>query len=570
MMEKLTFRTRLAGGFGVVLLVVVIVGGVGYQSTYRMSDEADKMVASSNTQNMTMEMEWALASESDDLRGYLTTGDAALVTELNARAQHFTESAAAVKGLLATARGRQLLPQIEDAHRLNLEEYRKAVEMRRAGKSEEAVRLVFNPEVDGRRTQMMKDMEELDDLSDPLMQQAIAAHNAAEVQTRTMMLIFGLLGLAGGALCGGLVMRSITRPVRAVGEALKAIDAGELNFADLPVSSQDELGEAAQALNSMKNNLLEVVRSMADTAEGLSVASSDISANASEGVKGAETEKGQVQQIATAMQEMSATIHEISGGTNQATESARRASENARSGGAIVENMRERMQGISRAVHEASGKVTELGQRSDEIGKIVAVIDDIANQTNLLALNAAIEAARAGEQGRGFAVVAGEVRRLAERTANATREITGMIEGVQSETRAVVETMTAGTEEVEQGVAITVTAGESLKQIIGDAENVGQMISQIATATTEQSATTEDVTVSVTRINQLMTNSAEEAQKTAQSCDRLTGLADELRSMVGRFHIAGNGEEHGREVRVGKRSGAARPQLVSPAVQAGG
>jgi hypothetical protein len=78
------------------------------------------------------------------------------------------------------------------------------------------------------------------------------------------------------------------------------------------------------------------------------------------------------------------------------------------------------------------------------------------------------------------------------------------------------------------------------------------------------------VTVSVTRINQLMTNSAEEAQKTAQSCDRLTGLADELRSMVGRFHIAGNGEEHGREVRVGKRSGAARPQLVSPAVQAGG
>ncbi|HEX4311540.1 MAG TPA: methyl-accepting chemotaxis protein [Acidobacteriaceae bacterium] len=562
----MTFRTRLAAGFGLVLLVVVVVGAVGYRSTYRMSAEEDKMVANAKKQNMAMEMEWALASESDDLRGYLLTGDAALVTEFNARAQHLTESATEVKGMLVTARGKALLPQIEGQHQLNLDAYRKAIEMRRAGKSEEAMRLVFSPELNGRRTQMMKDMQELDDLTDQLMAEAIAGHDEAEVQTRAMMLIFGLLGIAGGVICAGLVTRSITRPVCAVGEALKAIDAGELNFADLAVGSEDELGDAARALNSMKNNLREVVGSMADAAEALSVASGDISVNASEGVKGAETEKGQVQQIATAMQEMSATIHEISEGTNQATESARRASENARSGGTIVDNMRERMQGISRAVHEASGKVAELGQRSDEIGKIVAVIDDIANQTNLLALNAAIEAARAGEQGRGFAVVAGEVRRLAERTANATREITGMIEGVQTETRTVVETMHAGTEEVEHGVEITVKAGESLQQIIGDAENVGQMISQIATATTEQSATTEDVTMSVTRINQLVTGSAEEAQKTARSCDRLTGLAEELRKMVGRFHIAEGGRDRGRDARATERSGAVRPQLTSPAM----
>lgn len=547
-MAKFTFRTRLAAGFGVVLLLVVIVGAVGYRATYRMSDEADKMVASAQQQNLTMEMEWALVSESDDLRGYLAIGDDSLVAEFNARAQHFNESAAQTEEMLVNARGKELLPQIEGQHQLNLAAYRKAIEMRRAGETEDAMHLAFGPESEGRRAQMMKDMEELDGLSDQLMQKAIAGHDAAESQTRAMMLIFGLMGLAAGVVSAGLAVRSITRPVHSLVGALKAIDASQLNFADLEVASTDEFGQAARALNSMKNNLLQIVRSLAETADELTTTSNDISANARQSVEGAGTEQGQVQQIATAMQEMSATVHEISNGSNRAAESALRASENARSGGTIVDNMRERMQEISKAVHEASGKVTELGQRSDEIGKIVAVIDDIANQTNLLALNAAIEAARAGEQGRGFAVVAGEVRRLAERTANATREITGMIEAVQSETRTVVATMQAGTQEVARGVEITLEAGESLHQIIGDAENVGQMIGQIATATTQQSATTEEVTVSVTHINELVTHSADEAQKTARSCEQLTRLAEELRAMVGGFSVA-DAEERGGGVR---------------------
>jgi methyl-accepting chemotaxis protein len=137
--------------------------------------------------------------------------------------------------------------------------------------------------------------------------------------------------------------------------------------------------------------------------------------------------------------------------------------------------------------------VEELWKGSERIGQITHVIDEIAQQTNLLVLNAAIEAARAGEAGRGFAVVAGEVRRLAERTATATREITEMITTIQAGTSAAVQSMEDGKLQVERGVATTGEAGESLARIIATVDNVGHMVAQIAAATTEQAATADEV-----------------------------------------------------------------------------
>lgn len=243
------------------------------------------------------------------------------------------------------------------------------------------------------------------------------------------------------------------------------------------------------------------------------------------------------------MQEMAATVREVSHHSVTAARSAANASDSARDGGRIVEDVQARMRGIAQSVAKSAANIENLKVRSDEIGRIIRVIDEIATQTNLLALNAAIEAARAGEQGRGFAVVAGEVRRLAERTTVATSEIAAVVESVQAATVDAVRQMRSGTAVVEQGVEIAGFAEESIKKIIREAENVGTMVAQIAFAATQQATATEEVNASMSQISELAAEAAEGSQLSARACVKLFNLALGLQNTVGRFEVGQREEQ---------------------------
>src|ERR1035437_1087242 len=292
-----------------------------------------------------------------------------------------------------------------------------------------------------------------------------SAKDATHAGRRAIWINLGLSTFIVGlcALIGATLTRVIAPRITKATAALERLAAKDLT-AYLRVSGSDEIGRLGDALNTCATSMREVLRSVAKGAETLSAATTQMSARSVQTASNANNQCSRANQSAAAAPEMTATIGEISHNAESAANASRLSAETADQGGAVMQTAAETMEKIAVATSSVSQKMTSLAQRSEEIGKVVNVIQEISEQTNLLALNAAIEAARAGEHGRGFAVVAGEVRRLAERTKGATEEIAGTIRSIQDETRATLQVMEDGRRAVERGRGKTGRARKSLER----------------------------------------------------------------------------------------------------------
>ena len=347
---------------------------------------------------------------------------------------------------------------------------------------------------------------------------------------------------------GTRTARTINRSTSQLLEFLSA-QAGELRQGRgdlsrrLASSSADEFGEISRAFDTYAEALEKIVSKLAQCSEQISSAGHEISAGADQSAESGRRQADQAAQVAGAMQEMSATVQNVSGNSQSASESAAKALRAAQKGGQVVKETIAAMHGIAAASKSSVERIAQLGKSSEQIGRITAVIDEIADQTNLLALNAAIEAARAGEQGRGFAVVADEVRKLAERTSSATKEIAVMVGGIQSGTGDALKAMEQGNEKVAAGVEMASTSGHALDEIIQLAGEVGSLVSSIATATVEQTNFAATVNASVTEISSLTHESSVASAQTATACTNLSDMATELEQIVHGF------QQRGREAK---------------------
>ncbi len=335
---------------------------------------------------------------------------------------------------------------------------------------------------------------------------------------------------------GLILTREIAPRINRLKNAVEAMAAKDLTVS-VRVTGTDEIGCLGAAFNASVASIRAVLVSVAQSADTLSSATTEISARAVQSSGNAKAESSKLNQIAAAAQEMTATIGEISHNAESAADASRVSAETADQGGSVMQAAAVTMEKIAAATSSVSDKMTSLALRSEEIGKVVNVIQEISEQTNLLALNAAIEAARAGEHGRGFAVVAGEVRRLAERTKGATEEIAGTIRSIQEETRETLEVMHESRSAVENGMGETSRARQSLEAIIESSKQVEHQINLIATAANEQTAASGEISESAGQISQLSNENAQGAEEAVEALGSMASLASELDGMIRQFRL---------------------------------
>ncbi len=351
----------------------------------------------------------------------------------------------------------------------------------------------------------------------------------------------GLWMVAITIVLGGLLVflsRSIARPMQALsafGTTMGEVQqTGDLSRR-MPVSGRDEIARVMTAFNDLMESFETSIRAVRHQLTQVTEATRATLDCTGRIKSSSEQQSEEAAGTAAAVEEMTVSVAQIADNTREAETTASMAGELAGQGQGTVEDVVAGMNRIARTVSQSASSIESLGNRSKEITSIVQVIKDIADQTNLLALNAAIEAARAGEQGRGFAVVADEVRKLAERSSNATTEISTMIASIQDDTVKAVTAMQSGSQMVQDGVSAVTRAGSSMTQIVDGTRHIGEVTRDIASSIREQSAVATDVAGRVERIARMAeANSAGSVEAHAQ-VERLSGCAAELERAVARF-----------------------------------
>lgn len=309
---------------------------------------------------------------------------------------------------------------------------------------------------------------------------------------------------------------------------------------DLTIEAEvtaDEVGAIADAFNYMVAELRGVISNVNETTYAVSSTSTEIAANSTSLVRSSESQARQITETATAVEEMAVSIRQVSENANLSAQVAYEARSNAQSGQLAVQATIDGMQRIRQEVQETSKTIKRLGERSQEIGAIVQLIEEIANQTNLLALNAAIQAAMAGEHGRGFAVVAEEVRRLAERAGEATQQIGMLVAGIQQETGDAVISMDNSTREVVSGSRVADEAGTTLTQIDAVVSRLSELIDAISQAAEQQARAAADISYSMQEISEVTQTTTESTMQAADRVSYLANLAERLRQSVAAFRL---------------------------------
>ncbi len=560
----------------IVLIVVFIIGlvGVGMTGFYylnKTSNDMDKMYSEKliAVELMSENRIEAAKIESDFFALMVSVDEKEnqrLNEDLTKRAKLFDENLTQYEKFPLDAGSKENVKTLRD----NLGQYRqirvKVLNLAMQNKNVEAYELYMKEA----KPLAEKFTKNLIDMTDHAKKAAEDMNVQSEKSVADAIMIFIaiiLVSIIIGTLLGWTIMKRITTRLTQAVNFLGEIAEGDFsgNVPDESMHDKSEFGTLSQAVDKMNKNIRALIKQMSNTSEQLASASEELTASAEQSAQAANQVAGSITEVASGaenqlrlansandiVEQMSKGIGQVAENTMVVSNSAEQTAVSANDGEKAVEKAVKQMQVIEQKTNATANVIGELEEKSKEIGQIVEVIASIAAQTNLLALNAAIEAARAGEAGRGFAVVAEEVRKLAEQSENAAKQITDLISQVQDKTNSAVSFMKEGKKEVDTGAEVVNVAGQSFGEILDMIRKISDQIHEISAASEQITSGTNDVVVAVQNINNENKKAAEQTQtisaateeqsasmeEIASSSQHLAKMAEDLQGAIRKFKV---------------------------------
>ena len=511
-MMSLRIGTRLALGFGAVLVLLMLATGMSYRQLGLVEPQVADLVELQSHRDLAQEWRTLTLLNLTRTDAVARAGGSGPVAEtfaepIKATSQKITETQERLSREADDDETKAAMDKVAAARKAYVEQRNQVFAQLKAGEREAALQQLerqMRPASDAYLASLTE-LAEQQAQRVQLGQQSIVSGSRS---ARGVMLAMAAACIALGALAAWLITRSVVQPLRVAIREAEEVGQGDLSR-DIRSAGADETAQLTRTLATMQQALRQLVGSVRQNADGVATASSEIATGNNDLSARTEQQASALEETAASMEQLQATVRQNADNAEQADRLAQDAREVVRQGGEVVSEAVVRMRGIE----ESSRKIAD----------IIGTIDGIAFQTNILALNAAVEAARAGEQGRGFAVVAGEVRTLAQRSAEAAREIKGLIGD--------------SVERIEEGASLVNRAGESMQQVVSAIGNVAGIVREISAASREQSAGVAQVGEAIAQMDRSTQQNAALVEESAAAAESLRVQAEELVKLVAVFRV---------------------------------